>query len=122
MGEKAIRSPQEKKALSLKKDCRNTYGNNQKAARKSIPLRKAIESRRTRHKDNQALALLDRVDEALADLTESSIRNDVHRAGGWRKGPDEPLGAVIERANVQREQRHGRKIRSRFAYHLSDAP
>lgn len=121
MRRKAIRSPQEKKALSLKKDRRNTYGNNQKAARKAIPLRKAIEHRQNRHKSNQALAQIDRVDEATIDLTESSIRNDVHRTGGWKKGADEPLGVVIERAQLAREQRHGRKMRSRFPYHLDDA-
>jgi len=43
------KSPQEKKTLSLQKDRRNSYGNNDKAARTAIPLRKALENRGNRH-------------------------------------------------------------------------
>ena len=113
---KPPKSPQEKKALSLNRDRRNTYGNNQKAARKAIPLRKAKESRRVRHKDNQALATINRLDEASVDLVESTTRHGVSRLGGWKKSADEPLGAIIVRAKRAREARKGRKMRSRFDY------
>ncbi|MBB5714171.1 hypothetical protein [Sphingomonas aerophila] len=116
MPEKPPQTPQQKKALSLARDCRNTYGNNQKAARKAIPLRKALESRKVRHKNNQAISRADRLDEAALDLAESSARHDVHRLGGWKKGADEPLGLIIGRALTAREERVGRKVRSRFAY------
>jgi hypothetical protein len=43
MRKKRLRSPQEKKALSYELDRRNAYGQNDKAARKAIPLRKAME-------------------------------------------------------------------------------
>lgn len=116
MPAKPPRTPQEKKALSLAHDRRNTYGNNQKAARKAIPLRKALENRKVRHKNNQAISRADHLDEAALDLAESSARHDVHRLGGWKKGADEPLGVVVGRALKAREERVGRKVRARFDY------
>jgi len=107
------KSPQEKKALSLRKDRRSIYGNNDKAARKAVPLRKALESRRNRHKNNQAVAGLLELDESKADVVESSARQDVYRAGGWAKGPDGPLGEVIAAKIEGRVIRVGRKSRSR---------
>jgi len=89
------KSPQEKKALSLRKDRRNTYGNNDKASRKAIPLRKALENRKNRHRNNQAIAGIEKLDEPSADVVESSARQDVYRVGGWTKSPDDPLGEVI---------------------------
>ena len=111
---KPPKTPQEKKALSLANDRRNTYGNNQKAARKAIPLRKALENRRVRHKDNQAVSQSSDLDELALDLAESSARHGVNRLGGWKKSPDEPLRTVIERALKAREKRVGRKARARF--------
>ncbi|HEY0622571.1 hypothetical protein [Sphingomonas sp.] len=116
MNGKPRKFPRQKKALSLARDCRNTYGENTKAARKAIPLRKAIENRRIRHENNQALSQADRLDEADLDLVESSARQNVARLGGWKKASDEPLGVVIERAYKAREQRAGRKTRARFNY------
>jgi hypothetical protein len=63
MTKKRFRSPQERKALSYAKDRRNTYGENDKASRKAIPLRKAQESRKDRHKVAQDLAILPRLNE-----------------------------------------------------------
>lgn len=56
---KKRRSPQEKKALSYQKDRRENYGENDKAARRLVPLRKAQANRRLRHADKQALADFD---------------------------------------------------------------
>lgn len=115
MTEKRRRSPQEKKALSLWRDRAGYFYNNDKAARKAVPLRKAQESRRTRHKNNLALAHIDRLGEAEADIVESSARQNVARKGGWKKAPSEPLGDVIKRVLEIREARVGRKIRARAA-------
>jgi hypothetical protein len=90
------KSPQEKKQLSFAKDRRNTYGNSDKAARKAIPLRKAIENRKNRHKNNQAVAMIPSLDDAHAELVESSARQDVYRAGGWTKSADTPLGEYVK--------------------------
>ena len=116
MPAKTPRTPQEKKALSLAHDRRNTYGNNQKAARKAIPLRKALENRKVRHKNNQAISQAVQLDEVALDLVESSARHDVHRLGGWTKEADESLGVVVERSLKAREERVGRKLRARFSY------
>ena len=90
------KSPQEKKALSYANDCRNAYGNNDKAARKAIPARKAAENRNSRRKAAQALGAVEALDEAALDVVESSLKHDVERVGGWTKEADAPLSEVIE--------------------------
>jgi hypothetical protein len=107
------RSPQEKKALSYGRDGRNAYGQNDKASRKLVPLRKAQESRRDRHEIGQALHVLPRLGEAAAELAESLARQDTPRVGGWRKGPDVSLGEHVGRRLEAREERSGRKKRQR---------
>ena len=109
----AAKTPQQKKALSLRKDRRNTYGQNDKAARKAIPLRKALENRRNRHKQNRAIAKLEELDEAAADVVESSATKDVYRSGGWVKSPDEPLGDYIALKQGRLKIRVGGKLRRR---------
>jgi len=103
------RPPSEKKALSYAKDRRNSYGENDKAARKAIPRRKAIENRGARRKVAAALHTLDSADERRADLIESDARNDIQRVGGWTKGADEPLGRVLankpDRSNSRKNRR-----------------
>jgi hypothetical protein len=49
-------SPQEKKRMSLDKDRRNVYGENDKASRKNIPRAKARVNRVNRRLDTMALA------------------------------------------------------------------
>jgi hypothetical protein len=85
---KKKRSPQEKKALSLLKDRRSAYGNNDKAARKSIPRNKALSIRRVRHQENQLLR------SAKNDLSIDVTRPAKHRE--WRKWPDTPLGEHLK--------------------------
>ena len=103
------KSPQEKKALSYAKDRRNAYGENDKASRKAIPLRKAGENRQDRRKINQELAALPELDEAAAALIESSARHEINRVGGWKKAADIPLTEFIEK------QRRLRSWRSKSA-------
>ncbi|HEY8565146.1 MAG TPA: hypothetical protein VIL65_06570 [Beijerinckiaceae bacterium] len=115
MTKKRERSPQEKKALSLERDRRNTYGENDKAARKAVPRRKALENRRSRHKTAQALVQVDRLDEAALDVVESSARHDVERVGGWIKVPDQPLRVVVQDKLAGRQGRAHRRSRPRIA-------
>ena len=49
-------SPQEKKELSLQKDRRNAYGENDKASRKNIPRAKARVNRANRRADTVAMS------------------------------------------------------------------
>ena len=107
------RPPAEKKALSYAKDRRNNYGNNDKAARKAIPARKAIESRRVRHEINQVVAQIPALDEHAADVAESSARQDISRVGGWKKSPDQPLRDHVDRQQELAVMRTGRKAASR---------
>ncbi|WP_143007339.1 hypothetical protein [Brevundimonas sp. 374] len=96
MDEKRPRSPQEKKSLSYANDRRNTYGENDKASRKAIPARKAGENRKVRRKANQALNVIDRLDDENAAVIESSLKQDLERVGGWTKSPDVSLAEYME--------------------------
>ncbi len=100
------KAPQEKKALSYAKDCRNTYGENDKASRKIIPLRKAKVNRGYRRKVTQALHEISKeVDIEKAELAESEARNIKREY--WKKSTDEPLGKVVERKLERRESHSG---------------
>jgi hypothetical protein len=72
------RSPQEKKILSYLKDGRNKYGENDKAARKAIPARKAWVNRTYRRTVRQAAR------HGAADIETTSPQYDA-KAG--RSGP-----------------------------------
>jgi hypothetical protein len=116
---KRLRTPQEKKRLSLAHDRRNTYGNNTKAARKVIPRKKRRAARAERHHTNAALSSEVRV--ADADLIVGlpiRVRGAKHRQ--WRKGPDQPLGEVIAKQTEKQTARYGRKVRARAKRVLAD--
>lgn len=88
------KTPQQKKAESLKKDRRNTYGESSKASRKRIPLRRAEGHQAARRLARQALnAAADRADPEIADAVEPVLRRK--RLTGWKKSPDRPLGEVL---------------------------
>ncbi|MFM2389315.1 MAG: hypothetical protein RLZZ437_870 [Pseudomonadota bacterium] len=91
--EKPPLTPQEKKALSYSKDRRNTYGQNAKAARRRIPLRKAAAIRAARHGDKVAIA--------TAEVDEVALLPP--RRGWWKKSPDEALGKVLARKRAWRD-------------------
>jgi len=96
------RTPQEKKELSYKRDRRNVYGEAPHAARKNVPLRKAIRNRANRHVANQSLSYQGPApDDDLADELESRIH---HRAPHeWEKMPHAPLGEVIDYKSRKRK-------------------
>lgn len=96
------RTPQEKKSLSYERDRRNCYGNAPHAARKAIPLRKALRNRANRHRQNQPLKYVGPMpDVALADEIESLL---YHRPPcEWKKYPDAPLSEVIAKKLSDRE-------------------
>ena len=111
---KKQRSSPTKKALSNANDRRNRYGDNDKAARKLIPVRKPQDSRQDRRKVAQELSVLSRLPEEAAAVLESSARHDVHRVrGGWRKSADHTLRKVIAWALARKKRRAGRKAKSR---------
>lgn len=101
------KTPQEKKALSYEKDRRNIYGANDKASRKSIPLKKAKSHRSYRKKVNDIL-------HKTSNLTETEeieiLENEVKsvRKDAWKKYPDESLKKVVQR-NLESRDLHAGK-------------
>lgn len=104
------KTPQEKKRLNYERDRRNCYGEAPHAARKWIPLRKAMRNRTNRHYQNQQLNYLGPTPRPdVADELESMM---YHRAPKeWEKHPDAPLGEVISDKLREREvlRTHGRR-------------
>ena len=101
-------TPPEKKELSYERDHRNVYGNAPHAARKSIPLRKALRNRANRHSQNQQVKYQGPAPEQdLSDELESLIH---HRAPQeWEKYPDAPLREVVAKKSTDRTvmRKHG---------------
>lgn len=90
------KSPQEKKRLSLEKDRRNAYLENDKASRKSIPLAKARVNRANRRAETVALTeALGAQDTGRAEHADDAIEG--RRRKRWRKQPDEALGVKLAR-------------------------
>jgi hypothetical protein len=85
---KEPKTPQAKKRLSLLKDCRNTYGENNKSSRTSIRWRKSWVNRTYRRDVKQSLG---------ADLDNDTIGDRVIRIDRpeWKKCPDDPLGKIL---------------------------
>ena len=121
MPRKRQRSPGEKKALSYAKDRRNCYGENDKASRKAIPLRKAKSHRADRRKAAGALAAYETLGEEAAALTENALVKDVGRFKRWQKAPDRTLGDHVAAKQALRAYREGRKQWVRMRYELGAA-
>ena len=103
MGRRRRRTPREKKKLSLSKDRRNAFGENDKASRRHIPRAKAHVNRANRHLDQQALGLaLGAPDPVLEEAAEQRLLR--RRRKTWRKWPDEALGDFLERRRAKREK------------------
>jgi hypothetical protein len=107
------KTPQEKKGLSLKKDRRNTYGENAKSSRKNIPKSKALSHRKVRKSAGQQLTLLDPARELEADTIGSTLAAPRLQKGRWQKSPDTPLGKVVTGKSNRRAETTGARIRRR---------
>jgi hypothetical protein len=89
------RTPAEKKQLSYERDHRNVYGENDKASRKWIPLRKRLRARADRRRASQGLTPgVIPVDIADGDHLDAELlpTRDPHQ---WEKQPDAPLGQTV---------------------------
>ncbi|MDE2140808.1 MAG: hypothetical protein KGL74_03670 [Elusimicrobia bacterium] len=96
-------TPQQKKVLSYKRDRRNAYGQNAKASRKAIPLRKASARRAYRHAANQTLKeAVFAVDAEQADTVQAEVASVVDVP--FRKFRDIPLGKHVEYHLKRRER------------------
>jgi len=109
-----IKSAREKKALSLKRDRRNTFGENSKASRKAIPRRKQLNHMGERRAVSQILSRLresaDGRDATEADvLAKTTVIERKHKA--FKKAPDSPLGVVVgKKLSERREQSHASQL------------
>jgi len=84
-------TPQQKKDLSYAKDRRNAYGQNDKASRKIIPLRKRLVNRVNRHDAARLLSNAVGVspDTDIAEVSEQRLAGKLPKS--WRKRPDRSL-------------------------------
>ena len=96
------RTPQEKKKLSYERDRRNVYGEAPHAARKNIPLQKALRNRANRHLANQELAIQGPTPpEEISEELESRVHQKAPK--DWKKYPDAPLGEVLAKKSRSRK-------------------
>ncbi len=93
---KVPRTPQQKKALSLDRDRRNSYGERGANSRFAIARHKAKDLRRIRRMENAPLAsrTLTVADDVLAEV---QLRTVSHPPRSWKKSPDRSLAKSIER-------------------------
>lgn len=100
-----IKSPKEKKQLSLERDRRNTYGENSKSSRKNIAKGKQRRNMDERRGVVQVLGhLKGEVDDDVASEAELRAKVTIadSRNRGFRKIPDKPLGVVLARKKSNR--------------------
>jgi hypothetical protein len=98
-----IKSPREKKKLSLERDRRNIYGENAKSSRKNIPKSKQRSHQGIRRAANAPLrGVQGKVVEETADLAEAVSRTARIGKKRFKKRPDQPLGAVLARKSLQK--------------------
>jgi hypothetical protein len=106
-----VKSAKEKKALSLKRDRRNVYGENPQASRKGIRRGKQRSHMEERRSIREILShLRERAEESDAIEADVLTKTAVVRSKqkGFKKTPDRPLGEVIKRKLAQREQAQSR--------------
>jgi len=108
-----IKTPQEKKAKSLKLDRRNAYHENPAASRKGIARGKQRAHMNERRSASQTLNELRgrRVDDDDASDAELSVKVKVaiSRGKGFKKQSDIPLKQMIERKQTWRARREKKK-------------
>jgi hypothetical protein len=98
-----LKSPQDKKRVSLERDCRNVYGENAKASRKGIhkgKQRSHMEERRS--VKSPLLSLKGTPDEEMAIDAElkSRLASIQAKRVSFRKTPDQPLKEVLRRKRI----------------------
>ena len=89
---KRRQTPQEKKQLSLKKDRRNSYGENDKSSRKAIPLQKKMANRKIRRAD--------RLNHNVEIASQVEYGTKLKRR--WEKVPDQTLAEHIKMGRAKR--------------------
>jgi hypothetical protein len=94
------KSPQEKKQLSLERDRRSIYGENDKASRKLVPRRKQLSRMAQRREVSQVLSgVRGHIDEETGDSIQSQVHVKIAKTKlkSFRKRPDVPLREFLAR-------------------------
>jgi hypothetical protein len=103
-----VKSPGEKKRLSLKRDRRNTFGESPHASRKNIRRGKQRSHQEERRFANQVLATVgsESSDERKAQA-DATLKAGVptKRLHGFKKEPDTALGEVVKRKHAKRKKK-----------------
>ena len=100
----AIKSPLEKKTLSLKRDRRNRYGENSKSSRINIRRGKQRSQMEGRRLVGTTLRVIKgTLDDDLIDSIESQARVQAIQGQrqAFKKRPDTPLGEVLSRRKAR---------------------
>jgi hypothetical protein len=104
---KLPKNPQEKKHLSLERDTRNSYGENAKASRKNIPLRKQ-ESRQVARRAGKAPlhAVTNASDIDQQDQQELAVlaAEKKYKLDAFKKQSDISLGTALERRRASPDE------------------
>jgi hypothetical protein len=102
-----IKSAPEKKAQSLERDRRNTFGENSKARRKAIPRRKQLSHMGERRAVAQVLSHL-REGAAESDVTEADVLAKTtiveRKRKAFKKHRDTELGVVVKKKLADRRE------------------
>jgi hypothetical protein len=101
----AVKDQTEKKRLSLKLDRCNTYGENDKASRESIPRGKQRQHQNERRSVAQALHPITGnigEDEVVDAELLAKVRTTLSKRKGFKKQPDEALGVVLAKKEARR--------------------
>jgi 2-methylisocitrate lyase-like PEP mutase family enzyme len=96
-----VRTPQQKKALSLAKDRRNTYAERGANSRFAIARHKAKDLRRVRRREEAPLRSINSAP-SEDELAQAQLKAVSHPPRSWRKSADSPLAEVIERKHSYR--------------------
>lgn len=93
-----VKNPQEKKRLSLSKDRRNCYGENDKSSRKNIKRNKILEKKGIRAERRRLGMLSGNISEDEIISTESEVLSGekYKKVSGFKKCPDQPLSEHIK--------------------------
>jgi transketolase len=100
-----IKTPAEKKQLSLERDRRNRYGENSKSSRKNIRRGKQRRHMDERRSVGEVLSHLKgsvQEDEATEAELKAKTRIAQSKSEGFKKCPDIPLGLVLDRKRVRK--------------------
>jgi hypothetical protein len=103
------KTPQEKKALSYARDCRNTYGESDKGSRVSIKRNKTFPKRAYRKTVNNLLQTASgAIDLEQAEAIDIKAKEIKRRK--WKKRADTPLGEIIKERLKMGERPIRRKL------------